>query len=188
MRIAFCGSSGTGKSVLTEYVSQKYGLEVNPVGARSVSQAMGFDTPYGVDAAGKRSEFQRRLLDEKMAWEASHEKFVTDRTTIDNLAYTAMHGVETIDKSFLDSVFESMKRYQCIVYCPVRAFCDPGGDPARVQDMTYHRLFDATIYGLLLTFRMEQEGSMYPIIRICTETDLDARKRFVDRAVEFPNP
>ena len=68
-RVAICGASGTGKSVLAAYIAERYGLMVNPVGSRSVSQAMGFASPYDVDKAGKRAEFQRKLLAAKTGWE-----------------------------------------------------------------------------------------------------------------------
>src|SRR5271170_3399791 len=88
LRVAICGASGTGKTTLATFISETYGIPMNPVGSRSVSKAMGFDSPYDVDKAGKRAEFQRRLVTEKCEWEAAHDTFVTDRTTFDNLAYT----------------------------------------------------------------------------------------------------
>ena len=65
VRIAMAGASGTGKTTLMNFLAKEYGLPVNPVGSRSVSAAMGFASPYDVDKAGKRSEFQRRLVTEK---------------------------------------------------------------------------------------------------------------------------
>lgn len=148
-RIAFCGSSGTGKTTLTTFLAEKFQLPVNPVGSRSVSKAMGFESPYDVDKAGKRAEFQHRLVVEKRAWEDSHESFVVDRTTLDNLAYTMLHDVHCVDESLLAAVVEGVKRYTHIIYCPVTAFCHPGGDTARVQDLTYHKLYDVLLEGLV---------------------------------------
>ena len=110
MRIAFAGASGTGKSTLANFLAKEYGLPVNPVGSRSVSAAMGFASPYDVDRAGKRSEFQQRLLDEKLAWERDHEAFVTDRTTLDNLAYTTLHDVHSIDAATLTQATQGAAR------------------------------------------------------------------------------
>lgn len=148
-RIGFCGASGTGKSTLACWVSEKHGLEICPVGSRSVAASMGFAFPYDVDVAGKRDEFQRRLLAEKVAWEGEHESFVTDRTTLDNLAYSAMHTATSIDAAHYDGAMRAFGRYQAIFYCPVEVFCDPGEDAARVKDLTYHRLFDAVLRGLI---------------------------------------
>src|SRR5579884_1906638 len=103
MRIAFCGASGTGKTTLAEHVAKKYGLEMNPVGSRSVAKDMGFESPYDADKAGRRAEFQRRLVDSKREWEATHDSFVTDRTTFDNLTYMALHDVYSATMGYLQN-------------------------------------------------------------------------------------
>jgi predicted ATPase len=141
-RVAFLGASGTGKTTLARFVAELYEIPLNPVGSRSVAEAMGFGSPYEVDAAGKRAEFQRRLLDEKCAWEAAHDAFVSDRTTLDVLAYTALHEVRSIDDAFVAAVKKGLSRYTHVIYCAMEAFCKPGGDPARVQDAAYHFTFD----------------------------------------------
>lgn len=150
LRIAFAGASGTGKSTLAAFVSEHYGLPMNPVGARSVSRAMGFDSPYDVDKVGRRSEFQRRLVEEKVDWESARDSFVTDRTTLDNLAYTMLHDVHSIDAPLLDRTIEGLRRYTHVFFCPVSSFCDVADDPSRVRDAIYHQLYDATIRGLFL--------------------------------------
>lgn len=169
LRIAFAGASGTGKSVLTDFLAKEYGLPVNPVGSRSVSKAMGFASPYDVDKAGRRAEFQRRLVAEKCAWEDAHESFVTDRTTLDNLAYTMLHDVHSIDENLLNNVVAGLHRYTHIFYCPVAAFCIPGTDPARVPSMIYQTLFDVLICGLVRRY-------ISPIVVTLGESDLTERK------------
>lgn len=149
MRIAFAGASGTGKSTLAKFVAERYGLEQCPVGSRSVAVAMGFASPYDVDAAGKRAEFQRRLFVEKRAWEEAHESFVTDRTHLDNLAYATMHGcAESLTKEDLRAYSLAMGRYTNVFLCPVAAFQDLAGDPQRVASEAYHRLYDLVLSAL----------------------------------------
>lgn len=152
-RLAFCGASGTGKTTLASWINATYGLPLNPVGSRAVSRAMGFTTPYDVDAAGKRSEFQTKLLQDKTEWEASHAEFVSDRTTFDNLAYSMLHGCENVESAALDLACIGMARYQYVVYCPSAVFIDVGNDPDRLKNSTYQHLYDATIWGLLQKFR-----------------------------------
>jgi predicted ATPase len=175
MRIAFSGASGTGKTTLATYVSERYGLPVNPVGSRSVAKAMGFDSPYDVDAVGRRAEFQRRLVTDKRVWENDHDEFVTDRTTIDNLVYTILHDVKAIDKSLLDDVIGGLSRYTHVFYCPKSAFFHVGNDPHRVKDETYHNVFDVTLEGWL-TKCLPTESKL----TILYDASSESRKRAVD--------
>ena len=149
LRIALSGASGTGKTTLATFLADHLEIPFNPVGSRSVAKSMGFDNPYDVDKAGKRSEFQRRLVTEKVAWEDEHEQFVTDRTTLDNLVYTVFHDISAIDASLFDIVTHGMRRYTHVIYFPTDVFCDVAGDSNRVADMTYHRLFDVAIEAFL---------------------------------------
>lgn len=148
-RIAFCGASGTGKTTLAAWLSQTLGVPLNPVGSRSVSRAMGFESPYDVDKAGMRGSFQRRLQAEKIIWENLNPAFVTDRTTLDELVYTLMHDVKSVTPEYLESATKHLARYSLIVICPVDVFCKVGDDPARVPDLTYQRLFDVCLEGVL---------------------------------------
>jgi len=149
MRIAFCGASGTGKTVLMNFVAETFKLEVNPIGARSVAKAMGFDSPYDVDAAGQRAAFQRRLLGEKVYWEAVRGSFVTDRTVLDNLCYTMLHNIDSIDGETLQLAKDAAQRYTHVIVCPMLAFFDLAADHARKTSLAYHELYEAALRGLL---------------------------------------
>ncbi len=152
MRLAFCGASGTGKTTLARWFEKAGGIPFNPVGSRTTAKEMGFDSPYDVDKAGKRAEFQLRLQSGKMKWENEHDSFVTDRTSFDELVYTVLHDVKAVDERFLDRVLSHMQRYTHIVYCPVSVFCNVSDDLIRVQDATYQRVFDLTLVGALATW------------------------------------
>jgi len=149
IRFAFCGASGTGKTTMATWLAETLGVPINPVGSRSTAAEMGFASPYDVDAAGMRTEFQLRLQSAKIAWETGHQSFVTDRTPLDELVYTMLHGVKGIDEAFLQRVIEHTRRYTHVVYCPVSSFCNLGNDPARLAHMTYQKLFDAALCGTL---------------------------------------
>lgn len=177
IRLAFCGASGTGKSTLAQHVAESFNVPLNPIGSRSVSKAMGYASPYDVDAAGQRAEFQRRLLANKVLWERTHDAFVTDRTPFDNLAYTIIHDVRAVDECMLQSVLIGAERYTHIVFCPVDQFCSLDGDGARVLDLTYQRLYEVVLGGLFTHFWGDEKTDR--VLRLTT-IDLDSRKREVD--------
>lgn len=147
-RIAFAGASGTGKTTLARYVSERFGLPINPVGSRTVAASMGFASPYDVDAAGKRGEFQRRLQAEKIAWETANDSFVTDRTTLDELVYTMFHDVDTAAGEYHERAVAHMARYDLVFFCPARVFCKVDGDKARRDSMAYQVLFSDVLEGI----------------------------------------
>jgi hypothetical protein len=177
-RVGFLGSSGTGKTTLTRFVRERYGLEENPVGSRSTAKAMGFASPYDVDKAGKRREFQRSLLVEKCLWEARHTSFVTDRTVADVLAYTMLHGVQAVDLGLFDVFRRGLGWYTHVVYCPVGVFCDLGDDQARFHDATYQELYDVTVKALIDRYLPKQ----VELITLSV-ADLEERKQIVCSAI-----
>lgn len=182
-RVAFCGASGTGKSVLAHFVAGFADLTVNPVGSRSVAADMGFASPYEADKAGRRAEFQARLIAEKREWEIQHlsSGFVTDRTTVDNLAYMALHDVANVTDEMLASVSAGMRLYTHVIYCPVSSFCQVGNDPVRVKEMAYHRVYDALLNGLLSKY-LPSNGCSF--VKLATP-DLALRKALLESAVLF---
>ncbi len=180
IRIAFCGASGTGKSTLAKHLAELHKLPENPIGSRSVAKAMGFESPYDVDKAGKRAEFQARLIQEKVGWEIGNDSFVTDRTTMDNVAYTMLHDVYSVDAKTLELAIQGLARYTHIFYCPMDVFCNPGDDAARVKDMTYQRLYDACLCGLLDKF-LPFGAKLLTV----AEEGLTVRKSWVESKLRF---
>ena len=143
LRLAFTGASGTGKTTLARRFSEEFGLPLCPVGSREVAKAMGFASPYDVDAAGKRKEFQRRLFEEKVAWESAHEAFVTDRTVIDNVTYSDMPGGGLPAPA--REVTKATSAYDIIFWTRMEDGIDIGDDPARMSDLAYHSRFEGLL-------------------------------------------
>jgi hypothetical protein len=71
------------------------------------------------------------------------------RTPFDNIVYTVMHDVSAIDAELLDLAVMGVKRYSRALQCPMGAFFNPGDDPARVSDVTYHKLFETCLAGFI---------------------------------------
>jgi predicted ATPase len=170
MRVVFAGASGTGKSTLMRHVVEQAGLEVCPVGSRQVAQAMGYGSPYDVDADGKRDQFQRRLFAEKRTWELAREDFVSDRSAFDNLVYATMHGVR-MHKSEVDEYVDAMRHYTHVLYLPVASFHNVGDDSYRVVEGGYHAMFDVILRALFSEYSV-------PVHRVW-RNGLDARKQQV---------
>jgi len=148
MRIAIAGASGTGKTTLARAISEKYSLPLNPIGARGVALEMGFQNPYDVDAAGKRGEFQRRLFETKRDWERAHDAFVTDRTTLDNLTYSALHMADQLEDDAVTTYTRSAERYDFIVRVWKRDF-QKLDDGARKTESAYHELYELLLGAII---------------------------------------
>lgn len=148
-RVSFCGPSGSGKTTLATWLADELGAPLNPIGSRSVAIEMGFASPYDVDAAGMRAEFQEQLQRRKIAWEQAHDSFVTDRTTLDEYVYAQIHDPSGVSQHYATAAFAHFARYTHVFYCPFDVFCDLAGDPKRMQSYDYQRDFDRILRSIL---------------------------------------
>ncbi len=149
-RIGFAGCSGTGKTWLAERIARELDLPLCPVGSRQVSAQMGYASPYDVDAVpGARRAFQVELQRAKTEWERQHESFVSDRTPVDNLVYTALHDVQAIGADMMQLTRRHFHTYTHVVVCWRSGFQRLGVDPARVLEPIYHAIYEACLMGLL---------------------------------------
>lgn len=167
MRIAIAGASGTGKTTIALAIAHRYQIPLNPVGARSVAKAMGLDSPYNVDQLGLRAKFQRELFEQKSAWEAEHESFVTDRTYFDNLGYCMLHMGADLPAGILEEYHQSMKRYDLVFQLRAQDHQDLS-DGIRVVSPAYHWAYEALLQGLYNYFGYEVirlSGDMHERVR-----------------------
>ena len=86
MKIAISGTDSTGKTSLAEAVSTKYNISIIPECAREIADEMGINNLRTMPAE-LAYKFQTRVLDEKIRLELGLEKFIADRSTVDNAAY-----------------------------------------------------------------------------------------------------
>jgi len=159
MRIAIAGASGTGKTTLANAIAERYSLPINPVGARSVAKSMGFDNPYDVDKAGRRVEFQRRLFEQKRDWELANDRFVTDRTYLDNLTYCALHMADQLPDNAIEEYMEAMKRYEMVFVMQISEF-QSLEDGVRKTSRTYHRLYEELLFRLIFPEGFSEEHAL----------------------------
>ena len=104
---------------------------------------------YGSKGNTCRTMFQRRLQTEKIEWENNHDRFITDRTTIDDYCYTAMHAPYSLSDEFELNAAKHMLRYDLVLFCSMDAFINVGDDPARQQSLAYHRAFERMVKACL---------------------------------------
>ena len=85
-----------GQTTLATWLADDARDDDNP-SARAPSLARWASSrPGDVDKPGSAA-FQERLRREKIAWELARDSFVTDRTTLDELVYSGMHGTPTAE-------------------------------------------------------------------------------------------
>jgi len=97
-----------------------------------------------------RAEFQAQLQVDKMAWETSHDAFVTDRSTVDDWAYLCLHDVHAVTAAYTIAAEAHLKRYDLIFFTPMQAFFNLDNDPKRVQERPYHDVFETLCDGALI--------------------------------------
>ena len=127
-----------------------------------------------------RALFQRNLQSAKIEWETAHDRFVTDRTTADDLCYTTLHAHHTLDVQFIDRAINHLNTYDVVFLCPVSAFIDTGNDPSRLHDLAYHIMFEKMIVGIVAT----RKASTYMV----NQSDLCSRIARVLSCIESSRP
>lgn len=179
--IAFAGASGTGKSTLAQHIYKtEEGFSFTQVGARSIASEMGLASPYDVDAYGRRLEFQKRLQEAKIenavAISRADMSLITDRTTLDELAYTILHLNGGVPEDYASRAMAHMARYDIVFFCAMQDFFDLADDPVRVKDREYHQNFQYILSALL-----SEAAKRYRGLRVLTVQghNLDLRKDFV---------
>lgn len=92
MKVYFSGAHSTGKSTLARYVSQKYELPMISEAARMVlsEQELQIDSlRYDLDTVDR---YQQQVFNRQLVEEQKNSSFVSDRSAIDILAYSAQHA------------------------------------------------------------------------------------------------
>lgn len=176
LRIGMTGASGTGKSRLATWLADELGLMLNPVGSRSIAAELGLESPYDADKFGMRGVFQETLQARKIEWELAHDSFVTDRTTLDELVYSGMHGTPTA--AYEAAALGHMARYTHVFYCPFGVFCNLADDPKRMASLDYQREFDRRLVARLVA----TVGPTPYEAHVLLTADLEGRKNHI-RAV-----
>jgi len=96
-----------------------------------------------------RAQFQLQLHREKLRWERKHEDFVSDRSPLDDMAYAIQHCCGAVDTDFILRAVNHVRLLDALFFCPLTAFYAHDGDKCRVEDRTYHHIFEMILRGIV---------------------------------------
>lgn len=128
MRIAFCGSHGTGKTTLTQICQEQYNLHPLTQTLRNFWKEQGV-TNFSTLPPEVRGEFQKYLLLHQLSCEDQvwHQGLVTERSVLDFLAYTKVSSnMSDIDLSLYERlVRDRLQSYTRVFYLPIEFDMQP---------------------------------------------------------------
>lgn len=162
MRIGIIGSAGTGKTTLAKALSGHLSVPFVADMVPAVLRERGRDSWRGVDP-GERRKVREEALRRKIAGEAGHDSFVSDKTCIDYLAYWLQNQSETeerhVNQAFLDQCKEAAARYDVLVFLPYRQDVDYA--VGRNQDPVHNLKVAAHKRGLLVVLGLPHVEAPY---------------------------
>ncbi len=167
---------------LREAYEDALGIPGTTTGEAALAAQIAFDRAklQGFTHETCRPMFQARLAADKIAWEASAESFVTDRTPFDDAGYAFLHCPAIVTREFIARASRGLDRYDHLFFCPLHAGQWLEGDPAREGDPDYYVRLETAILGFFARDHHPFE--------IVTSPDLDARKRQVCAAIDRLSP
>ena len=155
MRIGIIGSAGTGKTTLAKALSGHLSVPFVADMVPAVLRERGRDSWRGVDP-GERRKVREEALRRKIAGEAGHDSFVSDKTCIDYLAYwlqnQSEHELRHVNEEFLNQCKEAAARYDILILLPYRE--DVSYALGRSQDPVHNLKVAAHKLGLLILLEL----------------------------------
>jgi hypothetical protein len=133
-----------------------------------------------IDGESVRGLFQTQLQRAKINWEVSQSRFVSDRTTVDDFAYSCLHDIGFVDEAFIERARKHLQIYDLIVFCRSDVFCNLDGDPHRVAAKSYHEVFDLLADGALVNWLGDDWNEK---VLVLDSANLEERKEAIRRHV-----
>lgn len=153
MKIAITGYGGTGKTTLAEALSSNFGYPLIDEGIREFLQETGIKDLRSMPPE-ETMKMQWWLLNHKISQEEKLDKFIADRSTIDNIAYvlrwcSRQEGLEQeIDRYIKLAKKYAENTYDLILFLPWGKF-KLKEDGIRSVKKWYQYEIDRLLWGLL---------------------------------------
>lgn len=153
VRIGFTGAGGTGKTTTLELVKEECGLPPLPSTTRAVFAAFGVEREEDQDSMTptERRRLQDAVFAARLAKESEMPSFVSDRTLLDNYAYSLVRCSSTYTDDDVERiegiVGKNLERYDALFYFPITF--KPPKDGMRQGGMALGRLIDSVVKDFL---------------------------------------
>jgi len=163
-KIGICGAHGTGKTTIGTLLSKELKLPFITNTMRSMWVESGV-VDFEKLPADVRAEFQKHAILRQIDRENSEgaSGFITDRTVIDNLAYTKlssnMDGVDL--KLYTTLAIERVKNYSHFIYIPI--MFEPEKDEMRANldtRLELAKIFEKSVLKYIAKHRLLQLKSL----------------------------
>lgn len=197
MKIAFCGTSGAGKTTLVKYVSETFGLPWISGSSGDLKTEADKNSIPGIQGKGHGHVIaysathplegwtnQWQILDRRSELIMNNDRFVTDRSPIDNVTYAILqcaYHKEITNQMVEGLIYRAGLAYEGLTHLiyikPVQPNGDIENNQSRITNAFYQRTVDAAFDYWLGVF-MEQ----YPKVEVLPIDywDLQRRKDSID--------
>ena len=182
-----CGASGTGKTTLAKHISELYELPYISTSASHLWSEFGFtsheDSIKKCMANPKLgTEYQFRVLANRLAAFKSQENFVTDRSFMDNVVYALLQ--QTFETCDLEILFKEcsigMMACDLLIYIAWHEDIILEEDSKRIFNRYYQRMVDQIMHWVVFSEVIHYHGS-----RLKLRTwDFETRVQLVDKWIK----
>lgn len=176
MKIYFSGAHSCGKSTLGRYVSQNYNLPFISETARMVlsEQELQIDQlRYDINLV---DQYEEDVFDRQLVEETKYPDFVSDRSALDALAYTAQHTralTKLLNSPDLPAYVERLKEPTSFIF-----FVRPSKATLKADGVREHLTWDGVVsIDAQVKFLLEMYGIRYFQINM---DNMQERVRFID--------
>lgn len=183
MRIYFCGSHASGKSTLTRYVAETHKLSIISEVARAVLSEKELQVDSLRSNIDTVNNYQHEVFNRQIKEENKYHSFVSDRSLIDCLAYSAQHSritAQLVSDPIFKTYVESLNKPEVLLF-----FVRASKATLRSDGVREHLNWDGVVaIDAMIKLLLEIYGVRYH--QISTDS-MQERTRFIDNIIDLSN-